>query len=251
MGLQSRVLASRPRCPSSTQPPDSQQHRRPGHRAAGRACGPASGTGRVDTRPASGANAAGSHALQARAAQLVAPAYRARLARNIESIVARAEPPYTLTAAAPVRRRALLEARAEVLGAGGAPARGRRPAPATRRAGRRPPDRHRGAALQPRGRRAHRGRGAPRVGRARAARAGGRALLSKHRSSSLRYARLVLAVAGSWGCAVTAVDGSRTTSHLRIKPLQRDASRAATRLPTRGHPARRPAPSHPVARAGR
>ena len=116
MGLQSRVLASRPRCPSSTQPPDSQQHRRPGHRAAGRACGPASGTGRVDTRPASGANAAGSHALQARAAQLVAPAYRARLARNIESIVARAEPPYTLTAAAPVRRRALLEARAEVLG---------------------------------------------------------------------------------------------------------------------------------------
>ena len=73
----------------------------------------------LDTRPASGANAAGSHALRARAAQLVAPAYRARLARNIESIVARAEPPYTLTAAAPVRRRALLEARAEVLGAGG------------------------------------------------------------------------------------------------------------------------------------
>ena len=70
----------------------------------------------LHTRPASGANAAESHALHARAAQLVALAYRARLARNIESIVARAEPPYTLTAAAPVRRPALLEARAEVLG---------------------------------------------------------------------------------------------------------------------------------------
>ena len=69
----------------------------------------------LDTRLASGANPAESDALQTRAAQLVAPAYRARLARNIESLVTRAELPYTLTSTAPIRRRALLEARAEVL----------------------------------------------------------------------------------------------------------------------------------------
>jgi hypothetical protein len=69
----------------------------------------------LDTRLASGVSPAESHALRARAAQLVAPTYRARLARNIESLVAPAERPFTLTAAAPIRRRALLEARAEVL----------------------------------------------------------------------------------------------------------------------------------------
>ena len=102
----------------------------------------------LDSRIASGADPRTSAALQARAEQLVAPAYRARLAANLELVVARAEEPYALTTAAALRRGPLREARDAVL-ALAARARRRRSAPAGRRARPQPAHRRGGAADDP------------------------------------------------------------------------------------------------------
>ena len=69
----------------------------------------------LDSRIASGADPRTSPALQARAEQLVAPPYRARLAANLELVVAGADEPYALTTAAALRRGPLREARDAVL----------------------------------------------------------------------------------------------------------------------------------------
>ena len=115
MGLQSRVLASEthhvrstrsPRIRSSPQHPATAPLDAPEDSHLALVARHAAGVGLEPRRVAGAAGARGA-ARRARVSR--------GLASNIESLVARAELPYTLTSTAPIRRRALLEARADVL----------------------------------------------------------------------------------------------------------------------------------------